>query len=78
MHKNFPPRPPLPIIAFSHVLRTCLELNLVWGVRSILVKDDSYRSVFMEQKTEIAVRQAYEMGLVQVRVCACESACISA
>jgi hypothetical protein len=47
-------------------MRTCRELNLVWGVRAILVTDSSYKNTYIEQRTEIAVKQVYDMGLAQV------------
>lgn len=61
-------RPQIPILAISANARTCRELNLVWGVRSILVTDSSYKNTYIEQRTEIAVRQMFNMGLAQVHI----------
>jgi len=56
-------RPPLAIISITDDLRTALELNLVWGVRSTY--DDALKNIKdMEERNAAAVRRALTLGFV--------------
>eukprot|EP01124_Arcella_intermedia_P015568 TRINITY_DN2209_c0_g1_i1.p1 TRINITY_DN2209_c0_g1~~TRINITY_DN2209_c0_g1_i1.p1 ORF type:complete len:534 (-),score=104.15 TRINITY_DN2209_c0_g1_i1:31-1398(-) len=56
-------RPPLSIIAITEDLRTALELNLVWGVRSTY--DDHLKDFHSwEDKNSAAVKRAVERGFL--------------
>jgi pyruvate kinase len=56
-------RPNLDIIAITSDLRTARELNLVWGVRTLLVKELDNEQDF-EKRAAKAVRRAVETGLL--------------
>jgi len=54
----------LGIICYTSDKRTALELNLVWGVRSVY--DDSLQGIKdTEIRNAAAIRHSYHMGLIQ-------------
>jgi len=56
-------RPPLDIISITDDLRTALELNLVWGVRSCY--DDHLKNIKdYEERNAAAVRRALALGFI--------------
>jgi len=55
-------RPPMDILAFTGDFRTAHELNLVWGVRTILSTDAEGTNV--EERAVKAIKKAYEIGLI--------------
>jgi len=56
-------RGPLDIICFTDDKRTALELNLVWGVRSVF--DHCLRDIKdSELRNAAAIRQVYKKGLI--------------
>eukprot|EP01124_Arcella_intermedia_P036834 TRINITY_DN9728_c0_g2_i1.p1 TRINITY_DN9728_c0_g2~~TRINITY_DN9728_c0_g2_i1.p1 ORF type:complete len:526 (+),score=63.44 TRINITY_DN9728_c0_g2_i1:214-1578(+) len=54
-------RPPLQILAFTDDLRTALEMNLLWGVRSAY--DETLKSIsHLEERFCRALRKACDLG----------------
>jgi len=57
-------RGPLPILSITDDLRTALELNLLWGVRSVY--DNSLKGIKdIEQRNSLAIRNVLKMGLIE-------------
>jgi len=57
-------RPPIDIITITDHLRTALELNLVWGVRSVY--DSVLKGISdMESRNKQAVKKVVEIGLLK-------------
>jgi len=57
-------RPCMDILALTSDFRTAHELNLVWGVRTILTKDADGNNV--EERAVKAIKKAYALGLIKL------------
>jgi pyruvate kinase len=57
-------RPPLPIIAMTPSARTARELNLVWGVQPVHIKDIDFFQLNAEEIIEQSVIHAVNIGLL--------------
>ncbi|MFX1478454.1 MAG: pyruvate kinase [Promethearchaeota archaeon] len=57
-------RPPLPIIAMTPSARTARELNLVWGVQPVYIKDIDFFQLNAEEIIEQSVIHAVNIGLL--------------
>jgi len=58
-------RPPFNILAFTSDMRTAHELNLVWGVRTVLSSDVTGSNV--EERAVKAIKLAYNSKFIQLK-----------